>query len=331
MAIKFLGMTSLRVRRLIKGTPKRARIVSLFILVCFGALFQYYTMGIERSIVVSGNTEVAKIKLTRETRWSFANIILCAPIPRKRSSLVNSQDKWFDGKDCQSSHKVGEGRGTVTWPVGASIFIRRRAMGVMEFLFEIEADDQSLEASVALVGVEHKVIQRSRIIVPMSDVINVGALDFIGSTVFGHSVNQGANAIFVSGEYEIREQLPFRHSLQLIRNGRLFRGDKVTILNSEKGNDELSGFISASGPEDIGFNFVASATSKNSSGSQQGVNLKVARHGGVPVSIGTRWTDRALSDSLTLAISAILGALAVLITIIVELYGFFRSDNKRNL
>lgn len=327
-----ISMTNMPLlRRLVKGAPSRVFTILLLIMLCIFALIYYYTMGMERSIVISGNTEVAKIKLTREARWSFANIILCGPIPRTRSSAQASPDKSRDGAGCQSSHKLGEGRGTIIWPVGASVSVKRRATGAMEFFFEILADDPELTARANLNGTGHQLLQRSRLIVPKQGAIDIGALDFVGGAVFGHSVSQGTNAIFVSGEYEIREQLPFRNSLELTRSGHLFRGDKVSISDSEKENDEIGGFISAPGPEDTGFYFVASATSKNSSGNQRGINLRVTRHGGVPVSIGTRWTDRALSDSLTLAISVILGALAVLVTIFVEFYALFRTKKNSSL
>lgn len=275
--------------------------------------FWYYTNPIKRNITIEATTESLSLVLLNETHWRLEKAVVCPPAssPRTRASATSEQ---LDGSvtrknKCGSNDSSAGAPLVVKWPRGTTLTIRRVGLGPLEILVGQNAGE--IIATSARVSV-HIVPDTSVFVMP-TDLSSLSSLDFVGNVQVGTVVGSGTKTLLLNGHYEIREVFQFRSSSEIIRSAKLMMGDQLSLIDQHGSLDTSSGFIAIKDPSTRGFDLLLTGTSDH------GAALIVERRGFDTTVVMPRWTERALADSVGLAITALLGFLLTVITIASEI------------
>jgi len=289
------------------------------ILIGIVAIWYYYSPD-KRSVTIEATTENLLLKLNSVTRWRVEKAIVCKPFSAKRTKNINeSPDPGTSDAVCRSPISSAEDPLLVSWPIGTTLQLSRHGLGPIEILVQTEreenqgSDDQHNEIVASSAGKEISIVHNTRIFIMPDNLSSLTSLDYIGEARVGTVVGSGTRTLLLSGQYEIREIFRFRTASEIVRSDNLMMGDELSITDDNGPLKTTSGFIAVKDPDNRGFDLLLTGTSDSSTA------LLVERRGYDRTFIVPRWTERALADSVGLAITALLGFLLTVLTIVSEI------------
>jgi len=282
--------------------------------VCYGVLvfsliimIAYYSIPIQRSLVLEARAQFATIVVHRTTRWYLGPASICLPLPPRRGVVKDSSE----AANCGDVEKEIRGRQiVVSWSPSDIIELRQVSGGPFEILIW-----ESTDSVIAIDGDLQSVPTGSRIILPKERFSTLGALSFEGAVEAGRAIEDGSSGVLFEGRYQWRVLLPFRTTTDIVGEGSFFRGDTVSITNATGEQLSVYGFVNSLGNDIQGFGITA-ARGSSDSGSRP--VLRLIRYGFSPTLIEPGWSDRALADRFVLAIITI-------ITMTLAIYGLFNT------
>ncbi|WP_299653882.1 hypothetical protein [uncultured Jannaschia sp.] len=289
-----------------------ARIIaSVVVVILVVSLVTYYLLPRERSTFIEARTSIARLTIAEDSDWRLPATAWCGRVRASR----NEDGQVPTGQICGVAPEIAPpGAVDIRWPGGAVIELIRRGTGPLEIRVEDLPGGGPIEA-IGLQG-SVRVSPGVRAVMPADILQNLAAVPFAGTVEIGDRIESGANEILYEGRYQFRERLMARKSSDVVAADDLMPGDSVVIFDQNAENPmEVTGFVSPPEPGEKGFLVIASAA-------QKGIwpALRVGRHGFATSDIVPGWTDRALADQFTLALVAILGFGAAIMTIIVGIH-----------
>ncbi|MGD9918351.1 MAG: hypothetical protein AB7U46_10040 [Paenirhodobacter sp.] len=240
-------------------------------------------IGSRQSFIIDAQTTGAVVTFKGSTNdWALGAATLCVP---KRMDLARARGagpcdaRRFDERNAADLR--------LSWPPGAVVRISSPAVGniVLTLLSEGEWPKET------------------RIILPDGALSRLGALSFYGHARVGQPAVSGEQDLLLAGSYEARERSLWSRNTEVLRSGELRRGESVEILrNGADGAPPANefGHITAEAPDAPGFHVsIASEAGKPV--------LRLVNYGGVATTtLAPNWIDRALHNSLILALALLL-------------------------
>lgn len=239
--------------------------------------------GARRSFVVEARATGATILFKGNSNyWPLGPVTLCVPHPidlkRPRGKGICDERRYEEQQEAELS---------ISWPPDA----------------RLRVSSFGNEAIVLTLLNESAFPEGTRIIMQGHASERLLSLSFYGNATIGKPIASGETDILLSGSYEAREQPFWSETTEVLRDGKIRRGESVEIVR-DKSQDasaaNLFGHISADNRDDLGF--LINLTSE----AGQPV-LKLVYFGGTqPIMIMPSWIDRALKSSLVLVLAFVL-------------------------
>ncbi|MDF2142933.1 hypothetical protein [Paenirhodobacter sp. CAU 1674] len=250
-------------------------------------------IGSQQSIIIDAQAIGAVVSFKGSTNdWLLGDAILCVP---KKIDLSQAR-----GEGPCDARRFEERRAEnlrVSWPPEAVVRVSSPASG--QLVLSLLSDGEWPK--------------ETRILLPEGALSRLGALGFYGHARVGQPAVSGEQDLLLSGSYEFRERSIWSRNTEVLRSGELRRGESVEIFrDGTEGGAPANqfGHITAEAPDTPGFHVsLASETGKPV--------LRLVNYGGVATTtLAPNWIDRALHNSLILALALLLPVALSLVQIL---------------
>lgn len=242
-----------RLLRLAAMKDPPSRVLKTILIVAFCMVFLYYWFPRKQSFIVFAQTKSLSVVTDRnpELLWELPHATLCIALPPEvaQANIVNSQPTKFDrvGTDrCDPlAFAMVETLQDVLfeWPEGIGINLTLHDQTTIELLLSVPENHPSFQVG------GHTITDKSLLRFPISTMDENGLLILSGGVELGENALMGASHLLQSGRYEIREKFLFRERLQLVDQGVLTVGDKVSV-EAVRGNVPVLGRVFFTRSED---------------------------------------------------------------------------------
>lgn len=222
-----------RLLRLAVITDPLSRVLKGVLIVAFCVVFLYYWFPREQSFIVFAETKSFSVVTDRnpELLWELSEATLCIALRPEivQANIVNpeqvqSASTGSDQCDPLAFHVAGTLNDVIfEWPEGIGITLTLHDRKTIELLLSIPDTDSPFLIS------GHEIFDKSLLRFPISTMDENGLLILSGDVELGENAVMGASHLLQSGRYEIREKFFFRERLQLVDQGVLTVGDKVSV------------------------------------------------------------------------------------------------------
>lgn len=241
-------------------------------------------VGADRTLIVEATATGIDIRFAGQANgWHFGQATICTPRERIERTLPR-------GSGACDARRYEERSGEalrIDWSPGAEAKLSspRPQTLVLELFGQAGWDD------------------RTRIIIDRNEWSALGVLSFNGAARIGNQVSSGETRMVLSGTYEAREKPLWSEDTEVLKAGKIRRGESAEIMIAGVGGREpaeVFGHISEVEPGKPGFNVgLVSVLGP--------VSLQIGYFGGAkPVNIAPTWVDRALASPLVLALAFLL-------------------------
>lgn len=234
---RFISIVA-RLLRLVLANDPLSRVLKLVLIVAFFLVFLYYWFPREQSFIVFAETKSLSVVTDRnpELLWELPEATLCValPVDVAQAKIFERQGTDFVGPESDQCDPLAfENPEALTdveieWPEGVSINLTLKNRNTIELLLLTSG------AQTALTINGRTVTDNSLLRFPITTMDQAGLLILSGDVALGENAIMGANHLLQSGRYEIRESFLFRERLQLVNEGLLTVGDKVTVRQAER-------------------------------------------------------------------------------------------------
>lgn len=240
-------------------------------------------IGSRQSVIIDAQTTGAIINFKGSTNdWELGSATLCVP---KKMDLMLSRGEGLC--DLRRFDEHNETNLRVSWPPNAEVRVSSPSIGqiVLTLLSDGEWPRQT------------------RIILKDGALAYLGALSFYGHARVGQPAVSGEQDLLLSGSYEVRERSFWSRNTEVLRDGKLRRGESLEIFRDKADSAPPAnefGHITSEAPETPGFHInIASEAGKPV--------LRLVNYGGVATTtLAPNWIDRSLHNSLILSIVLLL-------------------------
>lgn len=273
--------------------------LSAFVLLAAG-------IGSQQSVIIDAQTMGAVVSFKGSTNdWALGDAILCVP---KKIDLSQGR-----GEELCDARRFEERRAEnlrVSWPPDAVVRVSSPARG--QLVLSLLSDGEWPK--------------ETRILLPEDALSRLGALGFYGHARVGQPAVSGEQDLLLSGSYEVRERSVWSRNTEVLRRGELRRGESVEIFrDGAQGAAPANefGHITAEAPDTPGFHVsIASETGKPV--------LRLVNYGGVATTtLAPNWIDRALHNSLILALALLLPVALSLVQFLLAIARAQERDRPR--
>lgn len=210
-----------------------SRVLKIILIVAFCMVFLYYWFPRKQSFIVFAETKSLSVVTDRnpELLWELSEATLCIALPPEdvRANILNSEPAQFSSAGSDQCDPLAfvmpETLQDVLfeWPEGIGINLTLHDQKTIELLLSVPEKHPPL-----LIG-GHTIRDKSLLRFPISTMDENGLLILSGDVELGENALMGASHLLQSGRYEIREKFLFRERLQLVDQGVLTVGDKVSV------------------------------------------------------------------------------------------------------
>jgi len=244
-------------------------------------------VGADRTFIVEATATGIDIRFAGHTNdWHIGQATICTP--RKR--VERTMPRGTGACDARRYEERRDDTLRINWSPGAEVQLSspQPQTLVLELFGQAGWDD------------------RTRIVIGRSEWAALGVLSFNGSARIGNQVSSGETRMVLSGTYEAREKPFWSEDTEVLKAGRIRRGESAEIVAAAADGRvpaEVFGHVAEVEPGKPGFNVgLVSAPGP--------VSLQIGYFGGAnPASIAPTWIDRALTSPLVLALAFLLSVI----------------------
>lgn len=318
---RFISIVA-RFLRLVLVNDPLSRVLKLVLIVAFFMVFLYYWFPREQSFIVFAETKSLSVVTDRnpELLWELPEATLCVALPvdvaqarifeGRRTEPVGTRSDQCDPLAFESPEALTDV--DIEWPEGVGINLTLQNRNTIELLLVTSEARSTLSIN------GQTITDNSLLRFPISTMDENGLLILSGDVALGENAIMGANHLLQSGRYEIRENFLFRTRLQLVNEGVLTVGDKVTVRGAKK-NLPVSArlFFTRSEQHPNLLNAVLTTQPARSA-------LTIRRADQLAI-IEPNWIERLKSDAWPIVMTTLLGLFGASLGIVHS----FRSLNAR--
>ncbi|MET3662443.1 hypothetical protein [Aquamicrobium ahrensii] len=241
-------------------------------------------VGADRTFILEATATGMDIRFAGQNNdWYLGQATICTPRKRIERTIPR-------GTGVCDARRYAERRGDaqrINWSPGAEVKLSSPQPHTLVLeLFGQEGWDD-----------------RTRVVIGKDEWATLGVLSFNGAARVGNQVSSGETRTVLSGTYEVREKPFWSDDTEVLKAGKVRRGESAEIMTAGEGerqSAEVFGHVTQVEPGKPGFNIgLVSATGP--------VSLQIGYFGGAnPANIAPTWMDRALTSPLVLALAFLL-------------------------
>ena len=228
MAKQFFGF--------VKGMDTVTGSLYLVLVLIFAGVFLFYFLPREQSYIVFAETRSLSVMTDRnpELYWELSQATLCKAIekPDTQASFFEVIKPDSDSKPEDQCNPAIYDVKTLNdvafeWPEGIGVNLRLQQSGQLELLLSIAKDAEPLVID------GNDITDKSLLRFPATLLKDNGILVLTGKVQLGENAVMGARSLLEKGRYEIRENVSWSARYQLVQEGLLTIGDKVSVMRSD--------------------------------------------------------------------------------------------------